>query len=300
MAHLLVLPIGALFISAVAIVYPRLLDGYASAIVPLLTFIMFSMGMTLKLTDFERVIKMPLLILLGVSMQYLLMPLLGWLLGIGFGFSSSIAAGIILVGACPGGTASNVICYLARGNVALSITLTAVSTIIATIATPLMTYLYVAQDITVSVDGMMKSLFYIVLLPVTMGVVINSYWHKKIERVSHVLPYVSMCSIILIIGVIVAISHEKLNEIGVVIIIAVILHNLTGLLLGYLIPRLLRYDESVCRTLAIEVGMQNSGLAVALANKFLTPLAALPAAFFSIWHNISGSMLAAWWSKDKA
>ena len=291
------LPIGAILVSCLSLVQPDLLMNYGDAIVPLLGLVMFSMGMTLTPSDFRRVLNQPLLILLGVVIQYLIMPFIAWVLAITLNLPVAIATGLILLGACPGGTASNVICYLAKANVALSISLTAVSTLLAIVLTPLVTLLYVDQSVAVEVAKMMKSLFFIVILPVFSGVLINTYLNSCINQLKPFLPAVSSLFIIFIIGVIVAKNNSKLLELGLLLFCAVALHNLLGLIAGYLIPKMLGYDKVTCKTLSIEVGMQNSGLAVVLANQYFSVVAALPGALFSIWHNVTGSILAAFWAK---
>jgi len=297
---ILLLPAGAILVSVIAILYPSLLAGYGQAIVPMLGIVMFSMGMTLKTADFKRVFEEPILIIIGVSLQYILMPLIAWLLSLLLGLPVLLATGLILVGACPGGTASNVICFLAGGNVALSISLTAVSTLLAALLTPLITLLYVDQNIDVPVFKMMKNLLLIVVLPVLSGVLINTLYQQRLERIKSFLPLVSVLSIIFIIGVIVAKNQAQLSELGLLLFVAVALHNILGLISGYSIPKLLGYDEVICKTISIEVGMQNSGLGVVLANQYFSAVAALPGALFSIWHNVSGSLLAVIWSKNKA
>ena len=257
---------------------------------------MFSMGLTLKPDDFKMVINKPLLILLGVSMQYLLMPFLAWVLAMMLKLPVEIAAGLILLGACPGGTASNVICYLANANVALSISLTAFSTLLAILLTPIMTLLYVDQSITVDVINMMKSLLYIVIIPVLSGVLINTYYNQRINAIKPFLPTISVLFIVFIIGVIVAKNNSNLKDLGLLLLTAVALHNCLGILAGYLIPRIFGYDKTICKTMAIEVGMQNSGLAVVLANQYFSAMAALPGAVFSIWHNLTGAIMAAIWA----
>jgi BASS family bile acid:Na+ symporter len=294
----LFLPIGAILISIIAMLYPTSLADHGKVIIPLLGLIMFSMGMTLKPADFKRVLEQPVLILVGVFLQYLLMPLIAWGLSNVLNLPLILTTGMILVGACPGGTASNVICFLAKANVALSISLTAVSTLLAAILTPLITLLYVDQSVVVPVSNMIKNLVLIVVLPVLSGVLINAYFQQRLDKIKLFLPSVSVLSIIFIIGVIVAKNSEQLFELGILLFCAVALHNLFGLLAGYSIPKLLGYDEATCKTISIEVGMQNSGLAVVLANQYFSTLAALPGALFSIWHNISGSLLAVFWSKN--
>lgn len=292
------LPIGAVLISCIAMLYPALLIDYGKAIVPLLGIVMFSMGMTLRPVDFKRVLEQPVLIFIGVALQYILMPLIAWFLAGILNLPIMLATGLILLGACPGGTASNVICFLAKANVALSISLTAVSTLLAAVLTPLITLFYVDQSIDVPIVDMMKNLVLIVILPVVSGVLINTFYHQRLERIKSGLPLISVLAIIFIIGVIVAKNQAQLFEIGLLLFCAVALHNLFGLITGYAIPKLMGYDEATCKTLAIEVGMQNSGLAVVLANQYFSIVTALPAALFSIWHNISGSVLAVIWSKN--
>lgn len=295
---MLLLPVGAILVSCLAAYHPELLMDYAVAIVPLLGLVMFSMGMTLTANDFKRIFKQPGLILLGVSLQYLLMPFIAWGLAKILSLPVAVAAGLILLGSCPGGTASNVICYLARANVALSISLTAASTLLAFILTPLITLLYVDQSVVVQVGNMMKSLLFIVILPVLLGVMINTYFNKQTEKFKPFLPTFSVLFIIFIIGVIVAKNNSKLPELGLLLFCAVVLHNFLGLLIGYVIPRFMGYDKMTCKTLAIEVGMQNSGLAVVLANQYFSAVAALPGALFSVWHNVTGAILASVWVKQ--
>lgn len=291
------LPIGAVLISCVALLYPALLVDYGKAIVPLLGLVMFSMGMTLTPADFKRVLEQPKLIFLGVSLQYIIMPLIAWLLSLILNLPVPLATGLILLGACPGGTASNVICFLAKANVALSISLTAVSTLLAAVLTPLITLLYVDQSIDVPVFNMMKNLLLIIIFPVLSGVLINTYFQQRLDKIKSFLPLLSVLSIIFIIGVIIAKNHAQLFESGLLLFCAVALHNLFGLIAGYSIPGLMGYDKTICKTLSIEVGMQNSGLAVVLANQYFSAMAALPGALFSVWHNVTGSILAAFWSK---
>ncbi len=296
---ILLLPIGAIVVSVIALCYPWLLADYGKAIVPMLGVVMFSMGMTLKPADFKRVLDEPMLIVVGVCLQYILMPFIAWSLSLLLGLPVLLATGLILVGACPGGTASNVICFLARGNVALSISLTAISTLLAALLTPLIMLFYADQSIDVPVLNMMKNLLLIVVLPVLCGVLINSLFQQQIQKVKLFLPLLSVSFVIFIIGVIVAKNQTQITELGVLLFVAVALHNLLGLITGYSIPKLMGYDETICKTISIEVGMQNSGLAVVLANQYFTALAALPGALFSIWHNISGSIMAVIWSNNK-
>ncbi|MES9849652.1 MAG: bile acid:sodium symporter family protein [Candidatus Thiodiazotropha sp.] len=242
-------------------------------------------------------LKKPVVIGFGVLMQYMVMPFAAWLIAVLSGLPPYLMAGLVLVGACPGGTASNVVCFLARGDVALSITLTTASTLLAIIATPILTWLYVGQKVPVPVASMLWSIFKIVLLPVTLGVLVNMLFGRKLGAFKHIFPLLSVLAIVVIIAIIVALNRSNLANMGMAIALAVIMHNLLGLVGGYWLPKLLGWDERVCRTLAIEVGMQNSGLGVALAVKYFSVAAALPGALFSIWHNLTGSMLAGYWSR---
>jgi bile acid:Na+ symporter, BASS family len=290
-------PLWALLISILAYYRPLLFSDLKPAIVPLLGIVMFGMGVTLTWSDFRRVLSQFGTIGLGLLLQFLLMPLLAWSIAQILGLPLALMVGLVLVGACPGGTASNVVCYLARGDVALSITLTTVSTLLAIVATPLLTWLYVGQKVPVPIESMLLSILKIVLLPVTLGIVVNSLFGRRLKGIKHLFPLISVLAIVLIIAIIVALNSANLASMGLAVAIAVALHNLSGLLLGYWVPRLMGQEARICRTLAIEVGMQNSGLGVALAVKYFSAAAALPGALFSIWHNLSGSMLAGYWSR---
>ena len=290
-------PLWAVLSSWLAWSQPSLFLDFKPAILPLLAVIMFSMGLTLNLSDFARIFRMPRLIALGVLMQFSIMPLFAWLIALAFQFDPLLTAGMILVGASPGGTASNVICYLARGNVALSITLTAVSTLLAVLLMPWISWLYIHTSIEVPVVNMLKSILMLVIAPVLLGIVLNQLLGVKLKQVQKAAPLVAVAAIVFIIAIIIALNNDRLATISLALLAAVMLHNLGGLFCGYWFSRLLGYGEKECRTLAIEVGMQNSGLAVAMAIKYFAPLAALPGALFSIWHNLSGSMLASLWSR---
>ncbi|MQX51769.1 bile acid:sodium symporter family protein [Alcanivorax sediminis] len=290
-------PLWALLFSLLAWWQPQWLVGGKPAIVPLLMLIMFGMGLSLTWADFQGVLKRPALIGLGVVLQYALMPLLAFLIGSAMQLPTELLAGLVLVGACPGGTASNVIAYLARANVALSVAITFASTLVAVVATPLLTWLYLGERIAVPVSGMLISLVQIVVVPVVLGCLLNTFLQRQLTPIRELFPLVSVAAIVLVIGIIVALNAGRISEAGLLVVIAVMLHNGLGLLSGYGIARLLRLDTVTARTLAIEVGMQNSGLGVALAIKHFTPLAALPGALFSVWHNLSGSLLATVWQR---
>lgn len=290
-------PFWAIVFSLLAWVQPSLFIPFKSWIVPLLAVVMFGMGLSLHVSDFKRAMSMPRLIISGVALQYSVMPVGALLISMALNLDPVITTGMVLVGASPGGTASNVICYLARGNVALSISLTAVSTLLAIVFTPLLAWLLIDSSIHVPAGQMLLSLINIVILPVGIGVMLNHFAGRRLAPVSHVFPLISVTAIVLIIAIIVGLNQNNLSQAGVTLLLAVVLHNGIGLICGFYASRLLGYQPSECRTLAIEVGMQNSGLAVALAIKHFTATAALPGAIFSIWHNLSGSILAAFWSK---
>lgn len=289
-------PLWALLFSLLAYVWPQVFAGAKPMIVPLLGVVMLGMGMTLTWGNFSETLRCPGVIGLGVMLQYLVMPLLAWVIALVIGLPPQLTAGLVLLGACPGGTASNVVCYLARGDVALSITLTTVSTLLAILATPLLTWLYVGERVPVPVEDMLWSIFKIVLVPVSIGVLINSLVGSRLRPVKQLFPLLSVGAIIFIIAIVVALNRNNLAAMGWSVALAVLLHNAGGLTAGYALARLLGWGERTARTLAIEVGMQNSGLAVALAVKYFAPTAALPGALFSIWHNLTGSLLASFWS----
>ena len=290
-------PLLAIMSAVIAYFFPQHFLPLADLIVPLLTLIMFAMGMTLKLDNFKQVLIRPQGIMLGTGLQFVLMPFFAFILVHIFLISAELATGLILVGCCPGGTASNVVCYLAKGNLALSISLTMVSTLLSVVATPFLTWLYIGQAIEVPITDMMLSILQMVIVPVLAGLFINTWLGARLGSVSPLFPAISVLAIVLIIGIVVALNSNNLITISGLVIVAVILHNLFGIGSAYGLCRLLRLDESTCRTIAIEVGMQNSGLGVALATQFYSAATALPGAIFSLWHNLSGSLLAGYWGK---
>lgn len=260
----------------------------------MLGIIMFGMGLTLKLSDFQVVFTRPKAVLIGCAAQFTVMPLLAWLLCRVFDLPVEIAVGVILVGCCPGGTASNVITYLAGGDIALSVGMTGVSTLLAPVMTPVLTYLLAGHNVDVDVVSMLISVTQVVILPIAIGFIINRYMRSTAEKVVSFLPAFSCLAIATIIGLIMAINAEKVLSSGLLVIGIVILHNLLGLSLGYLIGKILRIERPKRIAIAIEIGMQNSGLATSLANTHFAayPLATIPGAIFSVWHNLSGALVA--------
>ncbi len=292
-------PLWAVMLSAVALFYPEPFLPYQSAIPLLLGLVMFGMGMTLSVEDFLLVLKRPRVILIGTALQYTLMPLIGFALSVAFSLPPELTAGFVLLGSCPGGTASNVICYLAKADVALSIVLTSVSTLISFLMTPLLTWIYIGQTVHVDIYGMVISILQIVIIPVTLGIGLNTFLGSRTDRIRHVFPAFSVLTIIFIIAIIMALNRDTVVSAGLLVVSVVMMHNLIGLASGYGFSRMLGLSEIEARTIGIEVGMQNSGLSVALAIKHFSSIAALPGALFSIWHNISGSFLASYWARKK-
>jgi bile acid:Na+ symporter, BASS family len=265
-------------------------------IVPLLQIIMFGMGTALSYKDFSRVMQMPKGVLVGVACQYTLMPFVGWGIAKVFAFPPEIAAGIILVGSCPSGLASNVMSYLARANLALSVTLTAVATILAPLMTPFYMQTLAGQYVDIDFWGMMWDICKIVIIPVGVGLVFNHFLHGKFRWLDDAMPLVSMIGIGVIITIITSAGRNDLLVVGPLLILATFLHNGTGYFLGYWLSRLMRMSEQDSRTIALEVGLQNGGLAsgLALAMGKLSTVGLAPAVFGPLM-NITGSSLALWW-----
>ena len=265
----------------------------------LLGIIMFGMGMTLSLDDFKIVLKRPLDVFKGTAAQFIVMPFLAFILSKIFGLEEALMVGVVLVGTCPGGTASNVISYMAGGDVALSVAMTTVSTLLAPILTPAITYLLIRQTVNFSPVSMFLSIVQVVLLPIALGLIIKALIKEKANIVEDYMPAISAIAIACIVGGVIGANKEKILASFGLIVVVVILHNILGYILGLFIGKLTGMDRNKSITLAIEVGMQNSGLATSLAaSQFATmPLAAVPGALFSAWHNISGAIFA-WIAKS--
>jgi BASS family bile acid:Na+ symporter len=291
------LPLGALAACAVAWVWPEAVAAGRPAIRPLLGLVMLGMGMTLTTADFRRVARRPAAVAIGLGLQLTVMPLAGLLVVQALALPPDLAAGVILLGACPGGTASNVITWLARGDVALSVSMTAASTLLAPVATPALTALYAGAWVPVPAGAMLRDVAGIVLLPVAAGVALRVLGGTRVERATRALPGLSVAAIVAIIAIVVALNRGGIARAAAPVALAVVLHNGLGLGLGWLGARALGRSELEARTIAIEVGMQNSGLAAALATTHFSPAAALPGALFSVWHNLSGAALASWWAR---
>ena len=291
-----------LLVAAVAMFVPASFDWLETKTInPMLGVIMFGMGLTLSPKDFQIVLSRPKDILIGCLAQFTIMPLLAWLLTLAFSLPKELALGVILVGCCPGGTASNVITYLAKGDLALSVGMTACSTLLAPIVTPLLVWLMAGTMVNVDTLGMLLSIVYVVIAPIIAGLLCQHFLPRLTKNVTPYLPAFSSLAIAITVGIVVSHNADRLMLGGMIVILVVILHNLLGLSLGFAIGRLLRLEKPKCVALSIEVGMQNSGLASSLANMHFAayPLATVPGAIFSVWHNISGALAARIFSNSK-
>lgn len=282
-------------VTAVALFFPSSFVWMdTSSITPMLGVVMFGMGLTLSPSDFRPVLQRPKDILIGEIAQFLIMPSLAWLICKILSLPEELSLGVILVGCCPGGTASNVICYLAKGDVALSVAMTGVSTLLAPILTPALVWLLAGESVEVDIVSMFLSIVQVVILPIVLGLAANHYFKRTTHRIIPLLPMISTLSIAFIIGIIVAHNSSSILACSLIVAIAVILHNVLGLVLGYGLSALTGSEPSRRSAIAIEVGMQNSGLATSLATTHFAmfPMAAVPGAMFSVWHNFSGSIAA--------
>lgn len=267
-------------------------------ITPLIQIIMFGMGTAMSVRDFYGVIKMPMGVLTGVVCHFTIMPFVGWGLAHLFNFPPEIAAGVVLIGTVPCGMASNVISYLAKANLALSVTLTAVSTMMAPFVTPFLMQWLAGSYVDISVSAMMWDICKIVILPVAAGLLFNHFLSGKLKWLDNIMPKISMSAIAFIIVIITAKGRESLLDVGVLLILSSLIHNLSGYTLGYWLCRLIRMNEQDCRTIAIEVGMQNGGLATAIAKNMgkIATIGLAPAVFGPLM-NVTGSLLASWWHR---
>lgn len=288
-----------LLFAGVAIGFPKLFEWIGPLVAFLLGTVMFGMGLNLKAKDFQPVLKKPGIILIGLGAQFILMPSVAYILAKLLMLPPELAVGLILVGACPGGTASNVIVYLSRGDVPLSVAMTSLSTLLAPLLTPLWLWLLVGSWLPVEVGELVRSILLVVILPIFLGILVRYFLPLTVKKINPALPLVSVTAIVIILAGVVAANAESFTRSAWVVLIAVILHNSIGLFMGYWTARGFRLGEKQSRAIAIEVGMQNSGLGVALALTHFNPVAALPGALFSVWHNLSGALLSAYWSRKQ-
>lgn len=278
-----------------ALAFPDTLQHVRPTVINyLLGVVMFGMGLTLNLHDFKIVFSRPKDVVIGCMAQFTVMPLLAWALARLFQLDEALALGVVLVGCCPGGTASNVITYLAKGDLALSVGMTGVSTLLAPFLTPLLTWALAGKSVDVDVVSMFLSILCVVILPIVVGLFVKWLWPRFTEKATDYLPAFSSITIAFIVAIVIAANADKLLAGGLLIVVVVMLHNVCGLSLGYLIARLLALSEPKKRAVSIEVGMQNSGLASSLATIHFAayPLATIPGAIFSVWHNLSGAAVA--------
>ncbi|MDG6896287.1 bile acid:sodium symporter family protein [Volucribacter amazonae] len=282
----------ALVAAILAFYFPDTFKLIAPYIPYLLGIVMFGMGITLTFADFGEVVKHPKAVFIGVAGQFIIMPALAYALAKGFNLPAELAIGVILVGSCPGGTSSNVMTYLAKGNTALSIACTTISTLLAPILTPMIFYALASQWLEINAAAMFISVLKMVLFPIFLGLIVRALFKQKIAEISQTMPLLSVISIVLILAAVVAVSKERIIESGLLIFAIVVLHNSLGYLFGFLVAKLVKLDNYDSKAIAIEVGMQNSGLGAALAAAHFNPIAAVPSALFSFWHNVSGSLLA--------
>ncbi|MFW1648934.1 bile acid:sodium symporter family protein [Acinetobacter nosocomialis] len=288
--------------AALALWQPEFFVWLKAYIPWILGIIMLGMGMTMTVDDFKGVLQSPKAVLIGVVAQFVVMPSLGFVLCKLFNLPPEIAVGVILVGCCPGGTASNVITYMAKGNVALSVACTSVSTLLAPVLTPAIFYLLASQWLKIDAASMFISILQVVLLPIVIGLILRTWLKRQVESYIQVMPLVSVIAIVAIVAAIIGGSKAAIFQSGLLILAVVILHNGLGYLLGFTAARFFKLPYADSKAIAVEVGMQNSGLGVALAAVHFaaSPITAVPSAIFSLWHNISGPALATYWaSKHK-
>lgn len=271
--------------------FPQYFVPLKELIVPLLILIMLSMGLTLSPQDFSDILKRPYIVLYGALLQFTLMPLIAYALGVIFNLPSQLFVGVVLVGAAPGGTASNLITYLSKGDLPYSISMTTLSTLLSPLLTPLWTYILAGKYVEVPFLSMVETTLKIVVLPVILGMVIRHFLGKHIQKVEKLLPYLAIISISLIIAIIFALNLEPLKKVSLLILTVVLLHNLLGFILGYAFGVIVGLDRKKAKTLSIEVALQNSGLSAVLAIKYFSKVAAIPSAIFSLSQNLLGVLL---------
>ena len=289
--------IWVLLFAALAFFVPSGFAWIGAYITILLGIVMFGMGLTITVADFKEVLTRPKDVAIGVVGQFLIMPSLAFLLVKIFNLAPEIAIGVILVGCCPGGTSSNVMTFLSKGDVALSVTITSITTLLAPIVTPALIYLLASEYIDVAPSALFMSIVKVIIIPITLGFIVQKLFNKQAKASVKVMPLVSVVAIVAIVTAVVAGNQQKIAETGLIIFAVVILHNTLGYLIGYLFGKMFGMNLAKKKAVAIEVGMQNSGLGATLAIAHFSPLAAVPSAIFSVWHNISGPILATIFSR---
>lgn len=285
--------------SIIAFLVPSLFSSFGSYITILLGVVMFGMGLTLKASDFKLVFTKPIPVIIGVVAQFSIMPTIAFIIAYLLRLPAELAAGLVLLGSVPGGTSSNVMVYLAKGNVPLSITMTSVSTLLAPVMTPLLLLIFAGQWLPVDPMSMFMSIVKVIIIPIILGLLVNKFLPTATKKSESILPLISIVAIIIIVSSIIANNKENIATAGLLVFVAVLLHNGFGLILGYYAAKAMKLSRQDQRAISIEVGMQNSGLGVALASTYFTPLAALPSAFSSAWQVITGTFLASYWAKNE-
>lgn len=289
--------IWVLLFAALAFFIPSGFSWIGAYITTLLGIVMFGMGLTITVADFKEVLTRPKDVAVGVVGQFLIMPILAFLLVKLFNLQPEIAIGVILVGCCPGGTSSNVMTFLSKGDVALSVTITSITTLLAPIITPGLIYLFASEYIDVAPSALFMSIVKVIIIPIALGFIVQKFFNKQAKASVKVMPLVSVVAIVAIVAAVVAGNQQKIAETGLIIFAVVVLHNCLGYLIGYLFGKIFGMNLAKKKAIAIEVGMQNSGLGASLAVAHFSPLAAVPSAIFSVWHNISGPILATIFSR---
>ncbi|MDB5054603.1 MAG: Bile acid:sodium symporter [Bacilli bacterium] len=288
-----------LIFAVLAFFLPHPFVGLGKYTVQLLGIVMFGMGLTLSAADFKEVFRRPQDVAIGVASHFIVMPLLAYLICLVLRLPPDIAVGVILVGSCPSGTSSNVMCLLAKGDVSLAVSIASVSTLLAPIVTPLLILLFASKWVAVNPTSLFWQIVQVIIIPILLGLIVKSIFRGTAQASAKVLPLVSAIAIIAIVAGVVSGSHKQIAATGLLIFAAVIIHNLCGFSLGYLFAKLFRMDLPKRKAVSFEVGMQNSALGVAIAKAHFTPIAAVPSAIFSVWHNISGAVLANIYSRMK-
>lgn len=292
--------VWVILIALLAFFFPAAFLGFGSYITILLGVVMFGMGLTLKPVDFKIIFKSPLPVVIGVAAQFLIMPFAAFAIAYVLKLPPELAAGLVLLGCVPGGTASNVMVYLAKGNLALSVAMTSLSTLLAPVMTPLLLLLLAGQWLPVNPVSMFLSIVQVIIIPIALGILVQRFFPKAVAKSVTIVPLISVAAILIIVSAVTAANAQNVISSGFIVFFAVFLHNGFGLLLGYLTAMAMGLNETDRRAISLEVGMQNSGLGVALATAHFSPLAALPSVWGAIWHNISGPILATIWSKKSA
>lgn len=282
--------------AVVAFIFPATFVVFGGYVTILLGIVMFGMGLTLKPIDFKVILTNPFPVIVGILTQFTIMPLVAFALAYLLRLPPELAAGLVLLGSVPGGTASNVMVYLAKGNVALSVAMTSFSTMLAPLMTPLLLYLLAGQWLPVEPSALFMSILKIIIIPIILGFIAQKFFPTIVEKGVTVVPLISVFAILIIVSAVTAANAGNVVTAGVLVFVAVFLHNGFGLLLGYVAASLMKLNENDRRAIAIEVGMQNSALGVTLATAHFSPLAALPSVWGAIWHNISGPILATYWA----